>query len=150
MNQKIAGFIFTVIILILTIFIYAYRLGGDNYILLTDTLAAVFSLAAIVIGYLTMRLYGGLKTLHGKALFYFILGISSWFLAESIWLTFNVSAAYISESLRILGYIPIALGFHTSLLISDVKFKYTKKKLFIFPQLKRQVIIGTCSMQHDS
>jgi len=130
MDQKITGFIAVAVATVLTGLIYTYRLGGDNYVFLTDVLAVIFSLAAIVVGILTMHLYGGLKTLHGKALFYFILGISSWFLAELIWLTFDGSAVYVSETLRILGYIPIALGFHTSLRISDVKFKYTRKKVF--------------------
>ncbi len=130
MNQKLTGFVFVVIALFLTIFVYAYKSGGENYVFLTDVLAVLFSSVTIVIGVSTMRLYGGLKTLHGKALFFFILGISSWFLAELIWLIFNEPVAFVSETLRILGYIPIALGFHTSLRISDVKFKYTRKRVF--------------------
>lgn len=125
------GFIVTAAVLIITIFIYAYRVGGDYYILLTDVLAAVLCFAAIVVGYFTMRLYGSLKTLHGKALSYFIIGLSLWFLAETLWLIYGTSALFLLEELRFLGYIPLALGFHTSLLISDVKFKYTRKRLFM-------------------
>jgi hypothetical protein len=128
MNQKMLGLAFVITGLLLTILVYSYRLGDQNYVLLTDALAAAFSLITIAIGYLTMRLYGGLKTLHGRALLCFILGVSSWFLAELVWLAFG--AAYISEALRILGYVPMALGFHTSLLISDVKFRYTRKRVF--------------------
>jgi hypothetical protein len=130
MDQKMAGLAVAGAALLSVIFIYLYKPGGGNYLLLTDVLAAVLPMAAMAIGIMTMQLYGGLKTLHGKALSYFILGVSSWFLAELVWLVFNGPALYVSEALRILGYVPIALGFHTSLRISDVKFKYTRKRVF--------------------
>ena len=130
MNQKIPGIIVALVGIIFTILVYVYRLGAENYVFLTDALAVVFSFAAIVIGAFTIRLYGNLKTLHGKALFYFVLGICSWFFAELIWLMFGEPVTLISETLRILGYVPIALGFHTSILISDVKFRYTRKRIF--------------------
>jgi hypothetical protein len=128
MDQKMIGLAFMIPALLLTILVYSYWPLCQNYVLLTDALAAAFSLATIATGYFTMRLYGGLKTLHGRALFYFILGVSSWFLGEFTWLAFG--NPYVSETLRILGYVPMALGFHTSLRISDVKFRYTRKRVF--------------------
>ena len=126
-NIKI-GFIATIAVLIVTIAIYLTRFGGNSYIFLTDFLAVIYSLSAVVIGIYSVRIYS-LKSLQGKALFLMVIGITSWFLAEFIWLLFFRSVAYYSEFLRFLGYAPLIVAFFGVLLISDPTFRKHKRRI---------------------
>jgi len=117
-----------IVVLLVTIFIYLTRFGGEKYIFLTDILALIYSFITVVLGILAVRIYS-LKSYQGKALFLIVLGIFIWFLAELIWLIFFLSAYYYVEFLRFFGYIPLIAAFLIVSSISDPTFRKRRKKL---------------------
>jgi len=115
--------------MLVTVLIYATRFGGDNFVVLTDSLAVVYSFVAIIFGILAVRIYS-IKSLQGKTLFMILLGTIIWFAADLIWLLFfRTSYAYV-ESLRFLGYIPFIAAFFSVTTISDPKIRSERKQLF--------------------
>lgn len=128
MNNVEKGFIATIALLIVTILTYITKVGGNNFILFTDILAVVYSFVVVLLGIFAVKIYS-LKSLQGKVLFSMVLGSTSWFLAELIWLIFLKHGVYYSEFLRFFGYAPFVIGFFITSDISDPEFRKHKKKL---------------------
>jgi len=114
--------------IVLTLIIYATKLGGDQYIFITDFLAVIFSLVAVIIGIYAVRIYT-LKSLQGKALFFIVLGVSIWFLVELSWLFFFQAIFVYAEIFRFIGYLPLILGFFIVSSISDPSLRKKMKKI---------------------
>jgi len=126
-NKK--GLIWIGAIFLLTLVIYFTKLGRENYVLITDLLAVVYSAIAIIFGLYAIKIYS-LKSLQGKTLFLITLGIGSWFLAELIWFIFSYSVRYYSEFFRFLGYLPLVIAFFIFLKLSNPEIRKSSKKLF--------------------
>ncbi len=114
----------------LAILLYAFRIGGESYIFITDVAAVVFSLISVITGILAIRVYN-IRSLHGRALFLILLGISMWFIAEVLWIIFMSPLRLVLEALRISGYIPMTMGFFYVLSISDPRFREEKKSILL-------------------
>ena len=115
--------------ILFTIWVYTFRVGGGRYLFLTDTLALVFSAAAVFFGVLALRRYT-LKSLHGKSLAFIVAGISLWCLDEALFLIFNMRIWWILETIRIAAYLPITIGFFYILMVSHHKYRGQNKNIF--------------------
>lgn len=120
----------TILALGFTIMLYSFRPGGENFTLITDLTAVLFSLSAVVTGIHATRMYR-IKSLHGRSLFLILLGMTIWLVAEVLWLLFMSPIRMILEALRFLGYVPMTIGFFYALRVSDPSFREEKRTITI-------------------
>jgi len=124
-------YIITTITIGLVLAIYQFKPGNDNFMLLTDIVALVLSIGAVIFGILAVKTYG-MQSLHGRSLILILYGISIWALAESIWVVFFQKAYLVVETLRFVGYIPATIGFFHVLKVSDPKYREKRKSILLF------------------
>lgn len=117
-----------VLAMAINIAIYLTRPGGESYVFITDFMAVVLALSASVVGYYSFKRYG-LRSIHGKALFLILFGISLWFIAELFWLLFGRIVYYYVEFLRLIGYVPLTAGFFYALLTTSSSLRERKGEL---------------------
>lgn len=120
----------TLLAILLTVVVYLFRPGGGSYIFITDLMAVIFSFAAVVTGYFAMRTYG-FRSLHGKAMFLMLMGMSIWFVTEVLWIIFMSPIRMLLESLRFAGYVPITGGFFFALSVSSPRFREEKGNIIL-------------------
>ena len=128
MNKMKQAIITAVLIVFFTIIIYLLKIGGRNFIFITDVLAIFYVAVALYFGYKAYLKYT-LASIHGKSLFLMLFGLFLWFLAEVLWMLFQTHVLVVLESLRLLGYIPFSIGFIYILKLSDPKFREHNKHL---------------------
>lgn len=129
MNKIFIASLIAVVGLIFSIAVYVFKIGGEHFIFITDFIAALYSLIAVVFGIMAFRIYK--NSLHGKSLILILMGIFLWSSAEILWLLFFTKIYVAVESLRLLGYIPLTIGFFYALIVSDPKFRQEKKHILI-------------------
>ena len=130
MKQIYKAKLVTLAALLLTVLVYLTQPGGESYVFITDLMAVIFSLAAVVTGYFAMRTYG-FKSLHGKAMFLMLMGMSIWFVTELLWIVFMSPIRMILEALRFAGYVPITCGFFFALSVSSPRFREEKGNIIL-------------------
>ncbi len=119
---RAAIFIFTIAF---TYAFYAFHIGGDQFVLLSDALATIYSCIAVASGIVCAHRYR--KSHYQKAFLLLTAGMSFWALAEIIWFFTSPSSYMMVETLRFLGYIPFTVGFFYILKITDSEYRSSKK-----------------------
>jgi len=118
--MKLGSLVIAALALVASIIIYSYNIGGEHFILITDLLALIYAAIAVIIGFLTIK--NKQDTLYGKTLALILAGIFLWFLAELLWFLFFQKVYILVESLRLLGYVPLTLGFFYVFRTANPKF----------------------------
>ena len=133
MKLKLTAFLvplgIAIVAFVLPLLLYLKKLGGGNFLYLTDLVAVLYSFIAVVVGFIFLK--GKKDTLYGKSLLLILLGIFFWFLADFLWLIFAEKVYLFVESLRLFGYIPMTLGFFFIFRSSYPNFKEPKMYIII-------------------
>jgi hypothetical protein len=109
----------TIILLFLilaTIVLFIIKPFGEQFILVSDSLAPISALVATVTGFYAFRVHG-FKNTQGKALFFVSLGTFFWFGGELAWSIFEtlgkeVTSGTIADVFWIIGYVFYLIGFY--------------------------------------
>ena len=133
MKLKLPAFLvplgIAIIAFVLPLMLYLKKIGGDNFLYLTDMVAALYSFIVVVVGFIFLK--DKKDTLYGRSLLLILFGIFFWFLADFFWLLFAEKVYLFVESLRLFGYIPMTLGFFYIFRSSYPNFKEPKMYVII-------------------
>ncbi len=123
-------------------FVYYARIGDGHFIVVTDALAAIYAISALLTG--VYALQGKQNTDYYASLGLIAIGLMLWGLAELLWLFFTGHVYLLVEGLRLLGYIPMLFGFFFILRTANPKF--FEQKGYILPALASVIVFSVVSL----